>query len=448
MVSATLLAEPLPPSSPILIVEVQTGTTTSASEEFIELVNVSDSDVDMSSWRVEYFSASSADFEHPSRNITLHGILSPGDHYLLASTGYLTDIANDTFSAGLAKTGGHVRLISATDTTTTVHDLLGWGTALHPLGSAATAAADGQSLQRKIEPSTGEFVNTANNAKDFEAGTPSPQGHVPPPAEEEPAPPAEEPAPEPETQPVDETPEPDPEINGPVLASPYITELLPNPAPPATDSDDEFVELYNPNSVQLDLTGYKLQSGASYNHNFTFNGQTIPAQSYAVFYVSETKLVLVNESGKARLISPDSNVISETDLYEKANDGQVWMWDGALWQWSITPTPGKPNTLTLVAAKPAKTAAAKTTSAKKKSSAAKKVKSATTKKSKKTPAVAVAPIDDSGEAAVQPIHPAVLAVVGGLALLYALYEYRHDMANFIYKLRRNRRLGFKNRTSA
>jgi hypothetical protein len=33
------------------------------------------------------------------------------------------------------------------------------------------------------------------------------------------------------------------------------------------------------------------------------------------------------------------------------------------------------------------------------------------------------------------VHPLVLAGVGGLAVAYAIYEYRHDLANRLFQLR-------------
>lgn len=50
----------------------------------------------------------------------------------------------------------------------------------------------------------------------------------------------------------------------PLAAHISITELLPNPAAPATDDADEFVELFNGSDEPVRLRGYKLQTGNSY----------------------------------------------------------------------------------------------------------------------------------------------------------------------------------------
>jgi hypothetical protein len=45
------------------------------------------------------------------------------------------------------------------------------------------------------------------------------------------------------------------------LAAPQISEVLPNPTPPATDAEGEFIELYNSNNNIFDLSGFSLQAG-------------------------------------------------------------------------------------------------------------------------------------------------------------------------------------------
>lgn len=180
LLTAPLSVHALPSASGILISEIQTGSTSLASEEFIELYNAGTTDQDINNWKLQYFSASVSSFTgSPTRTIALHGVLKAGEYYLVASTGYLTDKANEVFSATLAKAGGHVRLVSpdAVDITKFVEeDLLGWGTAQQPEGVAPPAPADGSSLQRKVNEE-GKLVDTDDNAEDFAVNTvPTPEG--------------------------------------------------------------------------------------------------------------------------------------------------------------------------------------------------------------------------------------------------------------------------------
>lgn len=418
------------PATGLLISEVQTGSATSASQEFVELHNPTDEPIDLSNQKVQYFSASTANFDPPSRSILMHGVLAPGAYYLIASNEYLTEIADDHFSAGLAQAGGHLRI---TDLENNVFDLVGWGTANSPEGKPAASPNAGESLQRQTD-AEGYLIDTNNNAIDFKVSdVPTPQsstGTAPTDSE----PPSDEPAAE---QPEEESAP----AALPNLLPVQITELLPNPAPPASDSDDEYIELYNPNPEPVDLNGYKLQSGLSYSYSFIFSNQSLPANGYGVFYVSETGLLLANSGGRARLLSPNSQILSETAKYEDAVSGESWVYYGGTWQWSTTPTPAEANNLVLPPVATTK-AATKTKNLKpaKKVKAAKSTNRRAKAKTKKTLGASgerdtFTPIE---ERTTTPLNAGILAVVGGLSVLYACYEYRNDLSNRLYQIRRYR----------
>jgi hypothetical protein len=218
------------------------------------------------------------------------------------------------------------------------------------------------------------------------------------------------------------------------LAPPQITELLPNPMGTGTDETDEFIELYNPNAKPFDLSGFVLQTGSTTKHSYTFPaGTSLPPSSFVAFYSADTGLSLSNTSGASDLLDPLGAVLSQTDAYGTAKDGQSWALAKGTWYWTLQATPGKANTI-----------AQATTSSSSKSSAAKKstsaVKGATTSATSGSSGSA----DAAQTAQVSPIHPWTLAVVAGLALAYGLYEYRLDMANFLHRLRRHRALSRAN----
>lgn len=213
------------------------------------------------------------------------------------------------------------------------------------------------------------------------------------------------------------------------LAAPQISEVLPNPAAPQTDADDEFIELYNSNDKSFDLGGFGLQTGTTTLHKYTFaDGTSIAPHQFAAFFSADTGLSLSNSDGQVKLLDPGGTVLGQTDLYDTAKDGYVWVSADGLWQWSTTSTPNAVNVLT---APPVVAAAAK---AKTKAATASK-KSAKTKAVSSTPATNNFPQGGKPAAA---LHPAILAGVGSLAVVYALYEYRNDLANQLYKFRRYR----------
>jgi hypothetical protein len=220
------------------------------------------------------------------------------------------------------------------------------------------------------------------------------------------------------------------------LAAPVINELLPNPADPKTDSEDEFIEIYNSNDQPFDISGFKIQTGTTTLHTYTFPSSTlIPAKSFTTYYSIDTNLSLSNSGGQVRLLDPAGSIISQTEVYPTADDGQAWALADGKWYWTAQPTPGatnivhqpllaKPYTLTSTTAKTTTPKTTKTTAPK---------TAATKKTSTPKAATSTKPASKPGS-----LHPFVLAAVGILALGYAAYEYRHDLHNRLYQLRRYR----------
>jgi Lamin Tail Domain len=410
----------------VIFSEIQTGTEISAAQEFIEICNCTTNDVDISEWRVEYFSASS-DMQTASRTIQLDGLLQAGSRYLLAANDYLPDMADIGFGATLAKSGGHLRLVSGEGQAVIVHDLVGWGTAEHPEAVAAMAPGEGQSLGR-VSNIDGKMVDSDNNFSDFEiVDSPSPEGRLIDPlpdTTEEPD--SQEEAPEPEVAENDnQTSEsrPRPQV--------VISELMPDPESPQTDGQHEYVELYNPSSESLDLDGLILQTGNNFSYEYVFDELSLKPGEYQAFYIAYTDLILANSGGKARLLDQDGTVLSEV-VYPKSLVGQSWSLVGGEWKWTTTLTPGMANVITVPAV------------ATKKSSTKTTAKRAASKKSTKVKAASTASNDNSLPATtVDPeeqriLHPVVVASVGLLTLGYAAYEYRKDVANRIHRFRRHR----------
>jgi len=207
------------------------------------------------------------------------------------------------------------------------------------------------------------------------------------------------------------------------LVAPQLSEILPNPAAPQTDANDEFIELYNPNSKPFDLGNFTLQVGLATTHKYTFPDNTfVQPQQFAVFYSSDTGLSLSNSGGQVELLDPAGNVVEQSDVYSTAKDNYAWIYADGKWQWTTKPTPGAKNIVIAPAA-------AKRSSG---SSGKKAVLAATTGSNSGGPG--------GGTLATAPssLHPAILAGIGSLALLYALYEYRHDLAAALYRFRRYR----------
>lgn len=458
-----LLAVPMPvgaveetpeAAAMLIISEVKIKNDSVGLNEYIELYNPGADPVLLSRYNLEYFNSSApAASQQPVKAVIADGLLPPKSSFVLAKDiSQIADAKQSPFTS-LSDTAGSLRL---TDQEGQVLDSISWNSslaaAIAPIVHLPTSS-NTKSFQRNTDENGQPVTGPATWSLSIPAPIstllltlPAPEETPPEDNEETPPIPGEEelvPDIEENPQPVDTgiPAEETPEI---VLLPLQITELLPNPKSPETDNNDEFVELYNPNAEPIDLSGYKIQTGANYTYTYTFTEGTVPGTGHMIVTSGNSNLSLANTTGRARLISPLGTVVSETAPYEDADDGMAWALLAGSWQWTTTPTPLAQNTLTLPVIEPKPVPlpkAAVKKAAKPKPAAKPAVKAASTKKAKastaKTPkSTKAAAVAAPAEADVPPpLHPAVLAGVSGLAVLYAGYEYRHDAANRIYQLR-------------
>lgn len=448
----------------VFITELQTASSKSSGEEFVELYNNTDNDIDLAdtanagkdTWKLQYFSGTKLptllpadNWTSPSRTIALTGIVPAHDYYVLAANAYTpANIEPDqAYSATLADDGGAVQLVDATAagsvTTINIHSQLAWSNdttlVASPLLYGAPAA--GKSLQR-LPNGDDEYVNDDGSLTTFIADSSlSPEGAWIAPVPSDPN--------DSDTDSTDSSDDGD-DTGGDVptvpdnagLVAPLITELLPNPASPQSDEQDEYIELYNPNDTGFNLRGYTLETGQTTLHDFTFSSDSIlPPQAYVAFYSSETGLPLSNSGSQVKLLSLDGSVLNESSVYGTAGDGQSWALDASNseWHWTTTLTPGAANTFSspVVTVKTAAVKATKKTKAKVKGvSTTRKAKTKKPKKSTQAANSQLASATTPTEPA--PIHPLVLAGVVALGLGYMLYEYRQDVANRLYRFRTHR----------
>jgi hypothetical protein len=115
-----------------------TGTTGAATDEFVEIVNAGDSAVDASGFKVAYRSAAGTS-DTVLATLPAGTTIAGHGFYLLGGAGYAgSHAADQSFSAGLAATGGGVGL---RDTTGALVDSVAWGTATNAFVEGTVAAA-------------------------------------------------------------------------------------------------------------------------------------------------------------------------------------------------------------------------------------------------------------------------------------------------------------------
>ena len=129
-----------------------------------------------------------------------------------------------------------------------------------------------------------------------------------------------------------------------------ITELLPNAA--GSDDGSEFIEIYNPNGIDIDLANYVFYVGTNNTTFYSFpTGSQIKAGQYLAFSNDDIKFTLVNTTSSVHLYSADNFLIDETPIYENPSDGMAWALIDDVWQYTNQPTPGSANVASLIETK-------------------------------------------------------------------------------------------------
>lgn len=301
-------------SQGVVISEILVGDSSSASSEFVELYNMSGEDIDIRGWRLVYSSGSDTSNKEIA---TFQGGISARQSILLVSEDYNVPggVAADflfAYSGGLAAAGGHLKLI---DNLGNEVDRIGWGNATNPESQAAPAPNNKSLMRINLETNTVE--DSDNNALDFSVVEPNPNGggffEI-----------------EPELVPVE-------------YQTIWITELFPDPAPPLTDTDDEFIELYNPNQVAVNIGGYMLETGSSFQYTFAIPQLVVEPGKYVVLYSADTNLTLANSASRARLLDPGGEPVFIAESYQSVGEGESWALFEDNWKTTTKPTPGAHN---------------------------------------------------------------------------------------------------------
>ena len=339
---------------------------TSSNGQFVTLYNTTDTTLDVSRYQLEYFNSYDLSKATSSKLIALSGTVPPHGYFVIHDSALLLcyQLTVDSVSLGLSSTAGLVELLAFNQTnpgssvTPVLQDYVGWSktaaSGAQTLPTSVTAFLEPQPLDTHNNPNisipgTGSWLsvqpdstNACNLVSTSSIATPVATGlsQLLPPAQ----PPATIISIASDDSKAVSTPTlPTADIG---LMAPEITELLPNPLGNGNDATDEYIELYNPNSVAFDLSGFGLQAGTTALHNFTFPaGTSLPAQSFTAFYSADTGLSLSNSGGQVKLFDPLGNSISASDVYGKASDGQAWALANGTWYWTTKLTPGAANVI-------------------------------------------------------------------------------------------------------
>ena len=150
-----------------------------------------------------------------------------------------------------------------------------------------------------------------------------------------------EPKPEPEPEPEIES-EPEPEEKTAPINYPkgiVFNEILPSPE--GADAENEWIELYNQNDFEVDLSGWTIKDTIGSAKTYTLNAK-IPANGYLVLLRPETEITLNNTGDGLNLFNPNGEVVDSVD-FGKASLGQSYSKTSSGWAWNSNLTPGTEN---------------------------------------------------------------------------------------------------------
>ncbi len=120
-----------------------------------------------------------------------------------------------------------------------------------------------------------------------------------------------------------------------------FNEILPSPE--GADETEEWIEIYNQNNKEVDLSGWKIEDIEGAKTVFVFLANTkIKAKNYLVLPRPLTKITLNNTSDGLKLSQPNNKVIDSV-IFQKAPTGQSYNRTDSGWMWSNTLTPGAAN---------------------------------------------------------------------------------------------------------
>ncbi|MGA2418419.1 MAG: lamin tail domain-containing protein [Candidatus Staskawiczbacteria bacterium] len=110
----------------------------------------------------------------------------------------------------------------------------------------------------------------------------------------------------------------------------------------------EWIELYNSNNFDVDLSGWHLQDQQGTITTFTIpSGVKILANNFLVFKRPDTKIMLNNDTDGLNLLTPDEKT-EDTMSFTTAPLNQSYNKTNSGWVWSSTLTPGTTNIITAV----------------------------------------------------------------------------------------------------
>lgn len=315
----------------VVLTHIQAASSASAKDEMVSMYNNSPNEVDISNWCIK--NKSSVSFACFETDSTFAYYLPPYSFAIVATESFVNtagiplESVTKYFEVTNQSSGSIVNsndTISLVDAAGQMVNSFSWTTAI-PSGKAAirTKSATDPRIYETLDPSLSWSYAPLSQMPVT--------GVV-----------AREIIPVQPTDPADDTPDPEPQIDPDALIEhPIITELLPDAD--GSDVGNEFIELYNPTAVAIHLDNYKLRVGPGLEKAYSFpTGAVIEPSSYLVYTNSQISFTLVNTTSSIEL-EYKGQLVWEAITYTDPPTSESWALVNNTWRYTDTPTPGGAN---------------------------------------------------------------------------------------------------------
>lgn len=325
----------------ILISEIQIAGE-AAGDEFIELYNPNDFNVPLDGWSVKRKTASGKEYSLAAAKLFEGKEIPAHGYFLAAHTGAVVGVVPDLWwaSSNAIASDNTVILYGKNGDETVIVDLVGFGDVSVFEGAPPPNPALGQTLSRSSEE------DSDNNQRDFILSVPSPRnsnsgtGFVRPAAVSSPSPspnPSPSPSPTPPRPSPTPSPSPSPTLPTPSPSLSPTFEPSPSPSPVAlmsirinelqisgiSSATDEFIELYNPNDIAVDLGGWALKKKTASGNE----SNLVSSQAFTGMIPGHGFFLIAHQIGYTGGASPDVRYSGAT--YSVAADNTVLLYDAA-----------------------------------------------------------------------------------------------------------------------
>lgn len=333
----------------VVLTGIQAAGPTGAKEEMVSLYNNTPNGINITNWCITNKShVAFACFKTASAGLIYY--LPPFSIAMVATQSFMTtqtltpEVATVIYTVTNQTSGSIVNsgdVVSLVDATGQVIDTISWTSAI-PSGKLLTRT------RSAMMPNTYEIFD-ASISWTFAPLLQIPVSQV----EVWEVPVTGTPGDDPEVPPVDPTDTTNPTDapttpgtgqetgSGSQVQHPIMNELLPDAE--GSDAGNEFIELYNPTAIDLNLADYKLRVGPNLEKTISFPaGAIVPSLGYASFSNSQMAYTLVNTSSSVQ-VEYKGQLIGQPVAYTAPPTGASWALVAGNWAYTTTPTPGTAN---------------------------------------------------------------------------------------------------------